>query len=68
MNVKLWLALCVALLAVIFAAQNYQVVELRFLFWKVETSRALMIVSLFFGGVLVGWLLSGLRRLTHSSN
>ena len=39
--------------------QNTEVVELRFLFWKMAMSRALMFVFLVLIGITVGWLLRG---------
>ena len=66
MKLKLAVAAFVAFLLVIFTAQNYQVVELRFLFWKLEMSRAVMITALFFGGFSVGLLVSNVRRITRA--
>ena len=45
----------------LFAVQNAQVVEIRFLFWKTEASRAIALLVTFAVGMLAGWL-SGLRR------
>lgn len=64
MSAKLAVALFVAVLLLIFAAQNYQVVELRFLFWKLQTSRAFMILGVFTLGIAVGALVSNLRRIS----
>ena len=62
MNPKLALALAVAALIVLFTAQNYEVVELRLLFWKLEMSRAIMIFGVLVAGVAVGWLSRGVKR------
>ncbi len=44
---------------VLFTVQNYEVVELQFLFWKVAMSRALMLFMVLAIGVTIGWLLRG---------
>ena len=59
MNWKLFSILLLVALASIFIVQNAEVVELRFLFWKVAMSRALMFVFLMLAGIAVGWLLHG---------
>ena len=61
-NVKLTLALILAGLIVLFTLQNADIVELRFLFWRVSMPRALMIFSVLTAGVVIGWLLSELTR------
>ncbi len=63
MKVKLAVAIVLAAFLLIFALQNFQVVELRFLVWKLEMSRALMILGVFGGGVAVGSLVSNIRRI-----
>ncbi len=49
-------------LVVLFAVQNYEVVELRFLFWTMAMSRALFFFLVFGIGIALGWLL----RTWHS--
>lgn len=44
-----------------FVVQNAQIVEVRFLLWKTEASRAIVLLVTFGVGMLAGWL-SGLRR------
>jgi len=61
MNAKLVSALVFAALLALFTLQNYEVVELRFLFWKLEMSRAIMIFGLLAAGVALGWLGRGLK-------
>ncbi len=46
----------------VFVFQNMSVVDLRFLFWKVSISASFLVLAVFFGGGLAGWVLS---RLTH---
>ncbi len=48
---------------ILFAVQNYKIVELRFLFWQLDMSRALLVFFVFGGGVLMGWLLRGGKRI-----
>ena len=65
MNTKLVILLTLIALTSIFIFQNTEVVELRFLFWKLGMSRALMFVFLLFIGIAVGWFLHG--HLAHKA-
>ena len=56
---RLYITLALAALAAIFIIQNFEVVELRFLFWKLAMSRALMFLLLVLIGMAIGWLLRG---------
>ncbi|HSW51679.1 MAG TPA: LapA family protein [Sulfuricaulis sp.] len=65
MSFKLVLSLLIGAVAGVFIAQNTTVVEIRFLFWTVSMSRALLIVVLLATGAALAWLLQGylfLRR------
>ncbi len=44
-------------LLIIFAIQNTQIVDLKFLFWQVSTSAVVSILVSFVLGFLVGWLI-----------
>ena len=57
MNLKLILILILVSLAGIFIIQNATVVDVRFLFWSVSMSRALLIFFLLIIGVALGWVL-----------
>ena len=57
MNLKLIIILIVASLIVIFITQNATVVDVRFLFWNVSMSRALLIFFLLAIGIVLGWFL-----------
>lgn len=57
MNLKLILILIVTGLIVIFITQNATVVDIRFLFWEVSMSRALLIFFLLIIGIALGWFL-----------
>lgn len=62
MTIRLAIVLLLALLLCLFAVQNTQVVELRFLVWSLEMSRVFLILGAFLGGVLVGVLTRGVVR------
>ncbi len=59
MNAKLFIILILIALVAVFIVQNAEVVELRFLFWTLAMSRALMFVFLVLIGIAAGWLLRG---------
>ena len=59
MNIKLIFVLVLAGLAVIFIVQNVTVVEVRFLLWSIEISRALLMFLLLAVGIVIGWFLHG---------
>lgn len=65
MNFKVVVALIVAGLLVVFTVQNYQVVELRFLIWQIEMSRAILMFGVFAAGILSGWLISSVGARRH---
>jgi putative membrane protein len=46
----------IAILFAVFILQNAQVVEVRFLFWGTEASRAIVLLVTFFLGLVAGWL------------
>jgi putative membrane protein len=49
-------------LILIFVLQNTQVVEVRFLFWTVSMSRALILIGTLAIGLIGGWLLTLPKR------
>ena len=57
MKPKLVIALILIVLAVIFVAQNTEVVSVRFLFWTLQMSRIILIAGMFRIGCIVGFLL-----------
>lgn len=63
-NVRLAIVLGLTALGTIFIAQNTTVVEIRFLFWTLAMSRALMIIFVLLVGVVLGWLLQA--HLAHA--
>ena len=59
MNLRMFVIVILIALSAIFIVQNVAVVEVHFLIWQLEMSRALMIIFLVLIGVVVGWLLRG---------
>ena len=57
---KLIVALTLATLLVVFTLQNVDVVEVRFLFWSLEMSRAIMLLGVLGTGIVLGWTFSEL--------
>ena len=56
MNWKWVLILILLLLLVIFTAQNYETVEIIFLFWSFTTSRAIILFATLAVGFIIGWI------------
>lgn len=63
MNTRIAIGLAVAVLSMLFIVQNIAVVEVKFLFWSIEMSRALLMVILLVAGIVIGWLLAGFFRI-----
>jgi len=63
MSYKLILALLLTGTALIFVIQNASVVEIKFLLWSFEISRALLYFILLSAGIIIGWLLNSFSRL-----
>jgi uncharacterized integral membrane protein len=57
-KVKSWCILVIALLFLIFVAQNTQVVSVKFLFWQADASRVFVLIGAFFIGLVAGSLLT----------
>jgi uncharacterized integral membrane protein len=57
MNFKLIFSLAMAGMAVLFIIQNVTVVDLKFLFWTLSMSRALLMSLILSIGIILGWLL-----------
>lgn len=68
MNLKIAAGIYLLALAMIFIIQNMAVVEVRFLFWSAEMSRAALMVILLSAGVVIGWLLAGLFLMKKKQN
>lgn len=63
MKLKTILAIVFATIIVVFSLQNSDMTEVEFLFWKLTTSRVLIILGNFSIGVIVGILVSMKRSL-----
>lgn len=61
-NLKLTVGLLLAAIIVLFTLQNIEIVELRLLLWKISMPRALMIFLVLGVGIVLGWILSELKR------
>jgi uncharacterized integral membrane protein len=57
-KVRLTVAVLLLVLVVIFLLQNMTVATIRFLFWELTLSRALLYLLLFSAGMIGGWLLA----------
>ncbi len=57
----------IAILFAVFILQNAQVVEVRFLFWGTEASRAIVLLVTFSFGLVFGWL-SGWKQKKPAEN
>ncbi|WP_372795225.1 lipopolysaccharide assembly LapA domain-containing protein [Lutibacter sp.] len=64
MKLKTFVAILFATLIVIFSLQNAEVVDVKFLFWKLSFSSVIVILGSFSMGVLVGVLISIKRKIT----
>lgn len=60
MQPKTIAAAILAVILVVFLLQNLASVPVRFLFWKVEMSRALLLLVVLLIGVAIGWVAAGL--------
>lgn len=58
MNWKWVVVLVLLLLLLIFTFQNHDAVKVQFLFWSFATSRALIIFSSLFIGIIVGLIIA----------
>ena len=66
MKTKLSVILILFLLVLTFAVQNAAIVELKFLFWKIEFPRSLLLICTMLIGVVIGWFLKPLFRFKGS--
>jgi len=57
MNFKIGLVAILALLALIFLAQNIEVVTVSFLFWEMSMSRSVLLFFPLLSGFIIGWFL-----------
>tara|TARA_R110002124_G_scaffold79337_2_gene211069 strand:+ start:10139 stop:10360 length:222 start_codon:yes stop_codon:yes gene_type:complete len=62
MKTKTIVSLFFVLIIVIFSLQNSEITDVDFLFWKISVSRILIILGSFSFGVLVGILVSMIKK------
>ena len=62
MNLKLIFTLVLLLLVVLFSIQNFAVVEIKFLLWSFEMSRALLYFLIFAVGLISGWMVNNYMK------
>ena len=67
MNAKLVISLVLAGLAVLFIIQNVMVVDIRFLFWTLSMSQALLMFFILAIGIVIGWTLHSLSVSRRSN-
>ena len=63
---RLILTAVLVFLVVVFAFQNAQVVEVKFLFWSLALPRSLLILVVLVIGLAAGWFLRGAIRITRA--
>lgn len=57
MNFKIISVIVLAVIALIFVAQNIDVVTVSFLFWEISMSRAVLLFFSLLIGFIIGWFL-----------
>jgi uncharacterized integral membrane protein len=62
MSVKAAVSIVLLGLLAVFIAQNYEIVRVRFLFWHLDMSRAVLLFLVLAMGMVIGWALSTIRR------
>lgn len=62
MNLKTAVSLFILALVFVFAIQNMNTVQVRFLFWSLEASRVFIYLSILLIGFFSGWLFANRRR------
>lgn len=60
--IRLIVGILVGAVAIVFAVQNTESVDYRFLAWTLTASRAVIVIGVFVIGLFVGWLVSGIRN------
>jgi uncharacterized integral membrane protein len=57
MNFKMGLVAILVFFALIFVAQNIDIVTVKFLFWETSMSRAILLFFSLLIGFIIGWIL-----------
>lgn len=66
MQIFLFIAAFIAVLAVIFALQNAVPITVSFLFWQVKSSLALVLIMAFIAGLITSFLFNFLTHLKRT--
>ena len=56
---KFIIGIILGAIVVLFIAQNLEVVEITFLAWTISLSRAIVVLVIFFFGLIIGWITKG---------
>ncbi|MDD4363610.1 MAG: LapA family protein [Atribacterota bacterium] len=67
MQIYLFTAALIAIMAVIFALQNAIPITVSFLIWKVESSLALILIIAFVAGLITSFLFNAISRLRKTT-
>ncbi len=62
MKFKIVIALLIAMVLVIFALQNTEIVQIKLWFWEIQTPKALLILLCVAVGVIVGFMVPSPKR------
>jgi uncharacterized integral membrane protein len=65
MTIRLFTALILLALVMIFAVQNAAMVEIRLLFWDVDFPRSLLIFMMLLIGIIIGWFSRTALRISR---
>ena len=68
MNVKLIAVIVVLFIFALFVVQNAQVVTVSFLFWKIEASRAIVLLTTFVLGMISGVIITKIFKRKNQEN
>ena len=66
MHIFLFIAALIAILAVIFALQNAISITVSFLFWKAESSLALILILAFIAGLITSFLFNFISHIKRT--
>ncbi len=63
--IRLLIGIILGAVVIVFAVQNTETVTYDFLVWSVTAPRALLVVGVFVFGLVTGWLVTGLGKLSR---
>ena len=68
MKVKLMVTILLLFLVIVFMLQNAATVEIRLFVWEAVVPRSLLVFMMFSIGVVVGWFLRTMYRITRTAS